>query len=1342
MSKATVLPAWAVATPSRLLIGVFGLGLAISSPISALTLRGQITTEKPGTTVTVRAWALGEALKADPKRLETPLASVQVVSGETFALEVAGAPPLHVDAMAPGHVGARFPVTLTEEANLPAVWLPVGQELRVRVTRDGKPEPDARVEGYLARWGAGDAGYGIWCPYLPTQRSDARGGVTWWVPASGSFGAGAVGGDGRWGRVSRSLPATGQVELPLASRRLAIKVLDERGEPVSGIEVATGPAPVGTAAVTAGDGSATLQVWTEREGPVVAWSDTRAGRVLVRPDTPGPVVITAAPRGALDLTWAGPPRVLLVPGWIPNAIGRDRTIWASGGRARVPWLDGGGVLQAWSPGWTLASLGVATLDPPAVVTLTAGVRVDGVVLDREQRPVAGAPVWSYVPRGRGGMAGMRPSAESLGRPILAWGVSDARGRFTLPPLPAGFVRLRATRPGWPAAEHGPAESAAGSQVQVTLTFNPGTTLAVQVQSPDTAPLAGAAVDVFARDVGERPFVTRPSPRQLRFQEPAGAAVSDTEGKATVPALPAGKAWVLLRLPGYVPRVLEAEIPAAGLDLGPQVLQPGIEVSGRVVDEAGKGLADAEIQVGTMAGMGGDDGGRSGADGRFTISDQAREGELYLMARLKGFTMVAPEEVALPPDGEVVLRLRKARVLTGKLVDAETQVAVKDGGVVAMKSIERSTSGGTGIMYSTQSTANARSDEQGEFRLEGLEPGEYSLMVRALGYQATTQQVQLPADGELQPLTIAIKKGIEIRGRVVDASGQPLPGVQVNAQAGDTEISNRMRMASFGSARSGPDGAFLIQGLGTGKHEVRARTEDGASARVLAEAGAQDVVLRLERPGTVQGRVRAPEGADVAGLRLRIFGGESSYNGDTRTDEGGAGARGQVPPGSYYLMVEARAVAGRSQEVKVESGRTTTVEVVLERTGTVVGTIRGLSPAEMEACEVYGGGGAVRPAADGRFTIESMREGPGQVRVAVREDGRQRAVPVEVKAGETVTVDVDFGRGVTITGTVTRSNGLVAMLLVNAEAAAGGGAATTDSNGGFKIEGIPMGEVELTVRELNGKLLVTRRVDAQSDMRLDLQVSEGEVSGKVLASGDRSPVPDALVKIRREGEVEYSRSVTTDSTGSFHCAELEPGTYRLQASARGFGATEAVVALAEGSVETTLVLEAEQGVDLIIRAADGSRVTSAYVLLFRGELQEAELRLACDALGRARLSGVAAGAYTMVAFAQGVATVPLQVPGPTTTVQLREAGMLTVLTPVVESGAPWKVRVIDAQSGLSAPMSARSLSGKLGWIEVRDGHTSPMISVGTYLVEAMTPDGRVQQQTVTVAPKVPQTVRFQ
>ena len=87
--------------------------------------------------------------------------------------------------------------------------------------------------------------------------------------------------------------------------------------------------------------------------------------------------------------------------------------------------------------------------------------------------------------------------------------------------------------------------------------------------------------------------------------------------------------------------------------------------------------------------------------------------------------------------------------------------------------------------------------------------------------------------------------------------------------------------------------------------------------------------------------------------------------------------------------------------------------------------------------------------------------------------------------------------------------------------------------------------------------------------------------------------------------------------------------------------------------------------------------------------------------------MAAGAYTAVIVGQGVATIPLPVPGPTTTVQLREAGTLTVITPVVEGGVPWKVRETDASSGLPAPVSATmGSSAKLGWAEARGGQARP------------------------------------
>jgi Carboxypeptidase regulatory-like domain len=1344
MCKTGRRPADAVSARSVRFAGAVALIVAGSAPATALTLRGRVYTERPGARVTVVAWAQGEALRANPKLADAPLATVQVAGGEAFALEVANAaPPLQIEAMAAGHVGACFALKLPEEAELPPVWLPAGRELRVRVTRDGKAEAGAAAQGYISRSGFGDSGYGFWCPYLTTQRTGADGVLTWWAPGSGSFGVAAVGHDGRWGRVDRALPVEATVEVRLASHRLACKVVDERGEPVGGVEVASAVAPEGTAVVTGVDGTATLQVSGEREGAIVAWGETRAGRALVRPDTAGPVVIKTAPRGTLEVTWTGPARLLLAPGWVPNAIARDGVTWAAGGRARLPWLDGGGVLWAWAPGWTMTGVVVPSVDPPVVLAPAAAVRVEGLVQDSAQHPLAGVPVWAYLPPLRR-IGGIGLSADSLGLPFLAWGVSDGGGRFTLPPIPAGFVRLRATRAGFPAAQHGPAASTAGSQVRATLTFRPGTTLAVRVQDPGGAPLPGVTVRAFARDADERPGAWRPDPAALRAREPAAAATTDGDGRAALNALAAGKAWVLLHLAGYVPRVLDTELPAAGGDLGTQVLRPGVSVGGRVVDEAGAALADAEVSAGygtdgTSAGA-----GRSDGEGRFAIPDLPREGDVYLLARRQGYFMAAPEKVALPPEGEVVLHLRRARALAGTVVDAESQDPVAEATVYLLGTADRRAGPSTGVVSSPQGVGTSgRTDERGEFRLEGLSPREYSLMVRAPRYQSYQQPVRVPAEGEEQPLTILLKRGLGLHGRVLDAGGQPAPGVQVSAQAAASDAGPIVRMpSSFGAARSGPDGSFAIEGLAPGRHEVRAKGDDGASARTLAEAGAEDVVLRLERSGAVQGRVTGSDGAPASGVKVRLFG-SVPFLGDATTDEAGAFDLERVPPGQYYLSAQSRAGSARTQQVKVEPGRTATVEVTLDPTGTVAGTVRGLSPVELEACNVYGGVNSVQPGADGSFRLEGVREGAATVRAAVRGGGRQRTVPVEVKAGETATVEIDFGRGVTIAGTVRRSAGPVAMLVVGATGLGGEGRATTDAAGAFRIESAPTGAVTASVYDRDGRLLVTRQADVQADTTLDLEVPVGEARGWVLAARDRSPIPQATVRIRRDGDAGELRSVSTDSSGAFACGELETGTYRLQATANGFAGADAAVAVGDGAAETTFLLEPDQGVDVTVRSPDGAAPATVYVVLFRGELQESELRLACDGGGRARIAGVPPGGYVGVFMAQGLAVAPVAVPGPAITVQLRESASLAVVTPVTESGAPWRVRATDAQTGFPLPLWVPWPGGlRLGWVEVRGGRASAGVGAGAVVVDAVAPDGGTRRATVTLAPKATETVRFQ
>ena len=68
--------------------------------------------------------------------------------------------------------------------------------------------------------------------------------------------------------------------------------------------------------------------------------------------------------------------------------------------------------------------------------LPAGVNVEGVVQDGEQRPLPGVPVWAYLPRSRA-VATLRRmmTPDNLERPVLAWGVSGVVNKYLVAFIP-------------------------------------------------------------------------------------------------------------------------------------------------------------------------------------------------------------------------------------------------------------------------------------------------------------------------------------------------------------------------------------------------------------------------------------------------------------------------------------------------------------------------------------------------------------------------------------------------------------------------------------------------------------------------------------------------------------------------------------------------------------------------------------------------------------------------------------------------------------------------------------------------------------------------------------------
>lgn len=320
-----------------------------------------------------------------------------------------------------------------------------------------------------------------------------------------------------------------------------------------------------------------------------------------------------------------------------------------------------------------------------------------------------------------------------------------------------------------------------------------------------------------------------------------------------------------------------------------------QVSGRVVDPAGKPLRDVRIWPASVDEETHAKGPRAvtGADGRFEIPERILDPEVELSLCLDGYV---PERVR-PAwfDGTVVLRpaaritgkvtdpagrpLAGARVqerfqlLQRKPVNAPFDPCRKDGGV-------------------------AVSGPDGRYTLEGLEPGSYILSIHAPGWlRATTAPVTAPPAGTAEAPAVALAEGAVVQGRVLDPQGKPAAGIQVFEFGGS--------VYEQGPAKTVTDaeGRFRLEGVLPGMARIAAHSEDlgrpRAEATLPVSRDPSRLELRLEplnpapmsatRPESptveVSGRVTGPKGEPVvsAAIWIQGLGDLPSRAGYTRED---------------------------------------------------------------------------------------------------------------------------------------------------------------------------------------------------------------------------------------------------------------------------------------------------------------------------------------------------------------------------------------------------------------------------------------------------------------------------
>jgi protocatechuate 3,4-dioxygenase beta subunit len=415
------------------------------------------------------------------------------------------------------------------------------------------------------------------------------------------------------------------------------------------------------------------------------------------------------------------------------------------------------------------------------------------------------------------------------------------------------------------------------------------------------------------------------PTQIQGPPSILSATTDADGRWQIQNLPAGEFQINASKAGYVNASYGQQAPrdpvkrvtlADGqtLDKIDFVMPRGGVVAGRISDEFGEPLANAQIQVQRYQyGPGGEKQltfAQSGVQGQIMTDDLGQfrvfglmPGEYVVSASVRSInpgianandgdrdgypptfypgtpnvTEATTVTVGAGEEASLQFSLQPARLarITGRVVDSQ-------GRPVTNAMLMLSTSSGNGGVVS--SGAQVRGD--GSFVLNGVPPGEHTLVVRpqprAMGDDPEFASMPVSVGGDdISDLTITTSRGVILRGRVVfeGAAQRPTNTVRINPQPTDGA---RAGMAFAGNDQAngvvGTDGVFQLR-VGFGK--------------VLFRAGAQGWTLKSV---TLDGQDVTDTPVEPAGGTLRIV-----LTDKTQTVSGTVESRNQPARGSYVVI---------------------------------------------------------------------------------------------------------------------------------------------------------------------------------------------------------------------------------------------------------------------------------------------------------------------------------------------------------------------------------------------------------------------------------------------------------
>jgi len=626
-------------------------------------------------------------------------------------------------------------------------------------------------------------------------------------------------------------------------------------------------------------------------------------------------------------------------------------------------------------------------------------------------------------------------------------------------------------------------------------------------------------------------------------------------------------------------------------------------------------------------------------------------------------------------GEIVFALLDGLAIEGRVRD--------DAGVPLV---------GAGVFATTIVTADgwvAETTEEGRFRIPGLPAGTFDLEARLEGHLPARRTGVRAGETEVE---IVLPRAAAIRGRVVDEVDRPVSSFRVEVERDlGTYAVEPPRSAEF----EHPEGRFAFEALVPGLYHLRASsTSDGdavATGRlegIRATPGEEstEVIVRLDRVGSIFGSVRASDGTPIAGASLGLASamaaGDLGVNWYERHGGGEPVVRSAgdgsfefdaVPPGVHTVLAHARGRGSAAvEEVAVAPGAPTgPLSIVIPRGGTIEGTVTeafgepvpGVAIVVLAVRDVGAPRNArwlqARTDETGAYRVEAVAPGSYMV-VRVDEKPGGEAIPAEsktaqVRGGETVVVDFsEEPEGAVLLGSVYEAGGAPAsrvQIVVIDFTRTGATIESTyaDAEGRYRIAGLDGGLYGIYLTRgisLDSVFLETVSIPSRPlEVRRDLTLPGGAIAGRVRDARTGAPMPRARLALLTDvgaGPAFLAGTGVADDDGAFRFGDLSPRHYRVSATADGYGqeATERFF-LADDETRERIDLSLHPGGSLALRVLDpeGKPVARAFVAFRDPEGNTIPIGIPMpwtEADGSFGAEGVKPGRYTAAAVKEGVA----------------------------------------------------------------------------------------------------------